>query len=143
MSTLSVEELMKPRYKVSEEGYPDMIFYSGQILTLSHIDDLTKQPFWKSPKRNDWYEPFFNRFPSIFKRLEWWEERRLEEMPEYIKFYLPLPAKHSIGKVLQWIPKRDCMWVSLESNPSQNIVLGTEDSPATEEQYLTFINKSK
>lgn len=28
---------------------------------------------------------YYEKFPANFKRLEWWEERKLEEMPEYVK----------------------------------------------------------
>lgn len=137
----TVEELLNPRYKVIA-GWPNAAIPVATILTLKGSTWEAATPMGESP----WYridEYDFNEWPHLFKKLEWYEDRQLEEMPEYIKFYVPLPQKVKYGKVVNWIPKIDCMWVQVESNPSQNLVLGSEDFPCTKEEYNQYISSGK
>lgn len=66
-----VEQLLQPRYKVIAD-YPNSPFTVGEIV------DLTNECFIGNSLGYDSY-------PLIFKRLEWWEERKPEDMPEYVK----------------------------------------------------------
>lgn len=70
-NTMTVEDLLKPRYKVIAD-YPGSNFNIGDILHNPEYFD----------KRNS----NLNKYPAIFKPLSWWEDRKPEEMPEYVKF---------------------------------------------------------
>src|SRR5690242_8402110 len=72
----SPEDLMKPRYEVIAQ-YPASPFPDGTILPDGRqvIKELTKQMC-----------AFYDKYPHLFKRLKWWEKRKPEEMPEYVKY---------------------------------------------------------
>lgn len=61
-------DLMKPRYKVIAD-YPANYYGVGEIYTdcSAYTTEL------------------FEKYPHLFKKLEWWEEREESEMPEYVK----------------------------------------------------------
>lgn len=87
---MTKEELMKPRYKVIE-GYPNMNFNIGEVITLSIGDDErfetagVKEPYCYHNGNGATSEWELKCFPKIFKPMKWWEERKLEDMPMYIK----------------------------------------------------------
>jgi hypothetical protein len=62
-------DLMRPRFKV-KELYPFSQFKIGQIITTGENSHLYRM---------------LEQFPNVFARLQWWEERKPEEMPEYVK----------------------------------------------------------
>jgi hypothetical protein len=71
LNAIDKEMLLKPRWKVIAE-WPGMeIFSVGDITDLHvvHVGSLGYRP---------------DGFPHLFKKLEWWEERKPKEMPEYI-----------------------------------------------------------
>lgn len=65
-----IKELLKPRYKVIAD-YPGNDIPIGYIIT--DVDYYTRR------------NVDFDKWPHIFKKLEWWEDRKPEEMPEYLK----------------------------------------------------------
>lgn len=125
---MSVEELLMPRYKLTTD-------YPGRPKT-------TPVGFIFIASEDE-VEKHFSKYPAIFKRLHWPEEREANELPEYIRFYEPLPEKYSIWKVNEWrfglkrpLVKTDCDIVWRE--------LSIGDLPATLAEYtdyLTQINK--
>lgn len=136
---LSKEQLLMIRYKVSEEGYPDMIFQPGQIIVLNKVDSEANQPYWLSPKRNHWYQPFFDRFPSIFQKLEWHQDRKVEEMPEYVKV-ICYPGH---GKVIRTANWEFCVfWVCEEFNVKHSY-MQDEITPASPEEYRQYLLTQK
>lgn len=68
-------DLLIPRYKVISP-YPDMTRNVGDIVKI----DMTKAQQWI-----DSHCAFFERFPLLFKKLEWWEDRKVIELPKYVK----------------------------------------------------------
>lgn len=62
-----IEELLKPRYKVIAD-YPGSDFEVGGIIEMIAFN-----------------VDVFKDFPHLFKRLEWWQERTIEEM-ESVKY---------------------------------------------------------
>lgn len=63
---MSTEELLRPRYKVIAQ-YPFSPHPTGHII---------KTAFGNK---------YFDQYPHLFKKLEWWEQRDSEELPEYVK----------------------------------------------------------
>src|SRR6185503_13287789 len=116
-----VEDLLKPRYKVIAD-YPDSEYNVGEII----CNMITVQ-------NSEW----FDQYPHIFKKLEWWEERKESEMPDYVSF--SYEGKTTIDKIVKWgmeykfgftdvINRRGC------SLNCWNTGYGYQ--PATEQEYL-------
>jgi len=78
---MTAKELMSPRFEVLEE-YPNCKFKKGEI--LNRLKNAT----------NNWYhtdEHSINaeillediiKYPHLFKKLNWWEKRKKEDMPK-------------------------------------------------------------
>lgn len=66
---MSIEDLMKPRYKVIAD-YPNSCYRVGVIID-KYIRPVTAD--------------FYDKFPHLFQKLEWYEERSVDDMPEYVK----------------------------------------------------------
>lgn len=72
-----IEELLKPRYKVIAD-YPNSRFKLDEILT---------QWIGNNYSGEDKYFVISNveKFPHIFSKLQWWEDREIEDLPQYLK----------------------------------------------------------
>src|ERR1044072_2667751 len=94
-------DLLKPRYKVIAD-YPGNAYKLGDIITFvedgcselianySAVNgDRTR--LMSAKKKSD-------KYPHLFKKLEWWEGRNLEEMPEYLN----CPSRKMFFKVEKW-----------------------------------------
>lgn len=87
-----VAELMKPRYKVIAD-YPDSKYKVDEIIELTWNDPL--------PNKYGGYQSFYNKYPHLFKKLQWWEERKEDEMPEYVKYKFMEDSKWKYFKVMK------------------------------------------
>lgn len=72
---MTKEELLKPRYKVIAD-YPCAILEVGQIINtyesaMAYVTESEKA--------------CLKDYPHLFRLLQWWEDRKPEEMPEYVK----------------------------------------------------------
>jgi hypothetical protein len=140
---LSKEELLKPRYKVIAD-YPGSPYKIGDIKQCSESEHGDVN--------------YYRQYPSIFKNLEWWEERNKIDMPDYVKQIdmvdganNPLPdiclkvKKHFSAGNGEW---RDdsihifCAdsYISQLSNCSYSY---SGWIPATEEEYSDYLNTKK
>lgn len=92
IETMSKEELLKPRYKVIAD-YPGNVQPIGHICSV--VGDMASIIYWCNQKDN---------YPHLFKKLEWWEERKLKEMPEFVKVIREDCAKDTglYCKVFKW-----------------------------------------
>lgn len=83
---MTAEELLRPRFKVIAD-YPESMFDIGKIeeCAEAHHGCVT----------------FYGKYPAIFKRLDWWEERAEGDMPEYLK-HKKFGYAH---KVVEWLGK--------------------------------------
>lgn len=131
-----IEQLMKPRYKVIAD-YPNQYYSTGHIVTELFCDDEYKD------------ESFFEQYPAIFKRLEWWEERTPEEMPEYVK----LNPENTTGgpevfKVMDVKQYADGIVICHTSppdeiSPFEQYVGANYFLPATEAEYNEYLTHSQ
>ena len=80
---MTTEQLLAPRYKVIAD-YPGCPFNVGNIL---YHDIEQEERYWYSMTANDnrIYVTDINLYPHLFKKLEWWEERKQNDFPEYVK----------------------------------------------------------
>ena len=116
---MTVEELLMPRYKVIAD-YPSSPYYVGEI----------------KDRLGDNVAAHFAKYPHLFRKLNWWEERKVEDMPDYVKWDVGIyPTWKKIMKVDKW-----------NSNGSfdhENVTISVINCfPATEQQYNDYI-KSK
>jgi len=124
---MSKEELLRPRFKVIA-GWWDMKPYKvGDIIESGQHDDL------------------FSPYPHLFKRLEWWEERTNDELPEYVIY------KGAISKVVQRKSSMGNIY-EMEYKGGNSFFLDNqyhlkqfhwrEVLPATESEYLEYTNST-
>ena len=87
---MTTEELLQPRFKVISP-YPCSIHKLGDIIltyksAMSYavqIDDVSEKICLED-------------YPNIFKKLKWFEDREIEDLPEYLK------DKNEIYKVYKY-----------------------------------------
>lgn len=111
---MSTEELLKPRYKVTAD-YPDSLFKVGDILQ----QDFENANDWVIPEKG-LLTPCLQtnpaNYPNIFRPIEWWEDRAVDDMPEYVKSV----DGEEVFKFIQILDRL---------------------TPATESDYLTYLNQ--
>lgn len=81
---MTPEELLQPRWKVIAD-FPKSSYNIGQILIPFFIKDEGLQK-WYIQDDYDYSWIRIEDYPAIFKKLEWWEERDVQDLPQYIKF---------------------------------------------------------
>jgi hypothetical protein len=126
-----LENYFIKRYKVIA-GYPNSPFSINEILELQESLIKPMQHFIMVADFDSYtayYESDFNLYPHLFKKLEWWEDRLIDNMPNFVK------CNKKIYKVLQkWEVSVIC-----EKHYSDNLGLDVDwDSllPSTEEEFL-------
>ncbi len=107
-----VVDLLQPRYKVIADYPYNKRHRVGQIIA---------EPL----------ESFYDKYPYIFRKLEWWEERTVEEMPKYVKYI----GTKKVGKVFRWADNNSFVFVDYKDNRED--VRGL--LPATEQEYLNQV----
>lgn len=73
----TIQELLKPRYEVIAP-YPHMNLDN-------HVVGDIISPYVAGFMYPDRMKEFYDQYPHLFKKLEWWERREEREMPEYVK----------------------------------------------------------
>ena len=75
---MTVEELLKPRFEIID-NFPNCSYNLGRILT----------PIKEGSNYYDCLEAssseliaFPEKYPHLFKKLNWWEHRKIEDMPK-------------------------------------------------------------
>lgn len=123
---MTTEELLRPRIKMIAP-VPE---YGMEVDTIIEMyGDLMFElsPTYKLNLTG------VKRFPHIYKELHWWEERKPEDMPEYVK------SHDQIFKVKEWADGGS-FYVYVEKRHTGFVKGCTETvvfypAPATEEEY--------
>lgn len=118
-------DLMAPRYEVIAEDTSEK-FVIGSII----IYDDKFNIFWVGG--NAFTKERLDKYPHLFRKLEWWEKRQESEMPEYVK------AKSGVFKVSGWGANNS--QVHLKDHQSYDMTKFF--LPATKSEYDQYI-KSK
>lgn len=141
---MTKEELLIPRYKVIAD-------YPGNGLDVGTI--MNPSPDWKEFTIVFWCKAN-DKFPHLFQRLPWWSDRKVEDMPYYLKQsgYVDSknrPVPDMCIKVLTHFKSGSGDW----RNDSYNGFIPEADpkgtlpyslfEPVTEEEYTAYINQSK
>ncbi len=83
---MTAEELLKPRVRCTGNDkyhFPGSIFSVGDILTIESWDSVsigTKRFYLP-----DYFKFNIDNYPHLFQKIEWWEDRKPEDMPDYVK----------------------------------------------------------
>jgi len=102
---MTKEELLIPRYlceSPTDSHYPYSPFKVGDILTLNQISGNGSNCC--TINGVVYSEAALNKYPHLFRRLEWWEFRDEKDMPEYVR-YGDWRQPHTIYRIVQYNPK--------------------------------------
>ena len=136
---MTAEQLLKKRYKVIADWPKNDDCNVGDILELS-AEYGGEQLYRFGEAQSLWSVSDFKQYPHLFKELQWWEDRKPEDMPEY------LSGLKSIRKAISYEYHGGTLDDNKTEYPS---VLFEGDSvwcpiwmfqPATESEYLNYIN---
>ena len=143
MTQEQVEKLLQPRYKLIAD-YP------------SNIDDIgTVYEIDLSDGHGIDFEMTCKKYPNLFRELEWWEEREIEDMPMYLKQTGMVDDDNTLPdwcfKVKKHFNAGNGEWrdnsiriFCTEEHPTKGWSLGNRSFhysgfiPATEQDYLTY-----
>ncbi len=82
---MTTEELLKPRYKVVADFWRNP-FKVGEILMPREQGKVWQPLLGISILEDDLWEALTeNKYPHIFDKLGWWQERKPAQMPKYVK----------------------------------------------------------
>lgn len=115
-----IEQLLRPRYKVIAD-YPGIEDYGWKLHEIISPQYYTEKTVG-----------FCSKYPHLFRKLQWWEERKPEEIPQYVK------TSDSVFKVDKWdrrsrsIALCDGKWLD-----RRDIL------PATSDEYNLFLEQQK
>ena len=131
---MSNEDLLMPRYKVigNYPGCPHSMPI-GHILTLNLVFFDLRFHGYTELEPVHLEEPGFDNYPAIFKRLEWWEDREVKDLPKYVKI------QERFAEVKNWINQQSGLWLSLRY-PEKSFTMGSkfypQVLPATEKDFI-------
>lgn len=142
-------ELKQPRYKVIAD-YPGNPFPVGTILIpdLSH-GELYSPIAGYSLSAQRIYEKDAHKYSHLIEKLEWWEDRADDEMPEYVRF-----TKQYCGQLEGSVYKTCEDWTKPSSTPCHIFFInhfkeppynkvgvpgGPWVEPATKEEFLNQV----
>lgn len=127
---MSKEELLKPRYKVIAD-YPRSAWRVGRIIEGYFLNDLLKS------------EVDMRKYPHLFKKLEWWEEITVMDLPDYIKWTSPgQNNSSSFFRVNNWYSSPNSFDIAGCDVDGGRLFI-KECQPATEQEYNDYINSVK
>lgn len=126
-----------PRYKVIADFIQWSVFkYKiGDILYKKGIH------FVGSGSARGVNENEIDLYPAIFRKLNWWEERKVEDMPEYVKGIVGY-FKDKIYKIAHPAQNGREWHVDNEIEHRTFVSYGNDFTPATEQEYNDYINSS-
>lgn len=130
---MTTEQLLVPRFKVIA-AYPGSKHYYkvGDILTDNGKDAVTNQKGDAVPY-GDWAQ-----YPHLFKKLEWWHDRSIEDLPKYVNDTMNAGSIHKID----WYLKHDVVAFVIGCGPVRDKTYAPEEftgfEPATEAEYNEF-----
>jgi hypothetical protein len=126
---MTTEELMKLRWKVIADFPSNEWFEIGDIIIANSGENGYKTP---TDDEDNWLALMPDRYPAIFKKLEWWECRKEEDLPEYVK------SKKYTYKVIDYIKLKNKL-ITVSIRADKILFLGYENlinlQPSTKEEY--------
>lgn len=121
-----IEMLMRPRYKCIAD-FPFNNHEIGDII----VDPSQEYYYEGRPKEKCWP---LSTLPHLFKKLEWWEDRAPEDMPEYVK-----KGDGTVYKIHSWA-KSD-FFGGIWYDETNTKLWSNHCVPATSADYLSYTSK--
>lgn len=132
---LTTKELLKPRYLITAEDTSGNL-KKGQILVL----DEEAGAFWCG--KTCYTDDQLKQWPHLFQPLEWWQEIKPEDMPEYVKQHptnrIGSNAKFFVIKVYEWSDDGTRIIFKEGGGLLVDYII-----PATENEYLQYTKNPK
>lgn len=143
---MTPDELLKPRYKVIAD-YPGNLWQIGEI--------LDRDWGWNGDDENG-FKNKVSDYPHLFKPLQWWEDRKKDDMPDYVKQEGMVDSRNR--PIPDRVIKVNTHWANTATHPYGNVkVFSSSDNPqyelysqmyfdwqpATESEYHTYINSKR
>ena len=95
---MKAEELMKPRFEViADYPFPKNYIYVkvGGIVETKNKKDIV----------------YFSQYPHLFRKLNWWEHRDIEDMPKRL-ISKCTPTSDEIFEIEEWDMERLLGWIN-------------------------------
>lgn len=106
---MTAEELMTPRFQVIAE-FPRCLFAKGTILL--RIKNATNDVYHTNPNSpvGGINMKELLKYPHLFRKMQWWEGRKAEEMPKKVKSLAD--DKGDIFEIEEWDMENLIGWIS-------------------------------
>lgn len=119
------KELLWPRYKVIAD-YPGNNQAVGTIIQLYEATNavVIEQMY------------FYDKYPYLFQKLEWWMDRKSEDMPEYVKWNKESIPEH--GRIEKVIHAELTWTMGIKVDSQVNHVKAEHFLPATAAEYEVY-----
>src|ERR1700733_717010 len=137
---MTSEELMKPRYKVIAD-WPGMPYNVGDIL----MQDFEDSNIWVIPSLGMRSPHLFahpENWPHLFRRLQWWEDMKPGDLPEYVKIVKKDPVIFPLKEVKIVQNENLVFIVDSDGDAIWMLDIGSDEptiEPATEQQYNEYL----
>lgn len=123
---MTQEELLKPRYKqINDWPFMGHKYKIGKIFTFENEVDTG----------------IISKYPHLFRKLEWWEDREKKDMPKYVK-----EEDGQVFKVKEW-DGTGSPYVFVDTNIHKGFREGCKYTPAygvlpsTLSEYQSFLKQ--
>lgn len=137
MQQIEDNKLMWPRFVAigkNGEHYPGSPFKVGQVIEMRPIHPYSG---YSAMVNNRVVSPeYFEKYPHLFEPINWWDKLNNDEMPKYLQRGV---KDKQVFKVECYDYSNDDILVKLEGRI--NKVMLEMLIPATEAEYLAYINK--
>lgn len=137
---MTPEELPRPRW-LRIADYPGM--------TIGDSDKIFTSPDISSPEADAIMRSYYERFPAIYRELQWWEMREPEELPKYVKFTtaplqnpIPTVPLEDFDAETNCFKYRDMRKQFVENAGEEDcwmfVLIDNRWQPATEEEFNAY-----
>jgi len=134
--SLTKEQLLIPRYmctgtpgKPLWEGSPFFhgAVFHGEIYRLMNLEVSGHTDY------------NFSNMPHLFRPMPWWEGRKIEDMPEYVKY-----GHGAVYKIIEWRENKDYgIYAICERGEDYPLIMQPNTHPATREEYEEFLKQKE
>ena len=125
------EDLLRPRYKTIAD-YPNSFSSAGEVLELKNHGGYWRYEYYDHDGLYTMSESELQEYPHLFKKLEWWERRKVEDLPEYLR------CSKTIGKVKEYGWFKGGNSAKFEDGTTEYL---SHCEPATKEEYEAYQSK--
>lgn len=84
---MKAKDLLRPRFEVINL-YPQSDYSIGEIIILNEENNEGQPYIVGLDCKAKLYSAYFEQYPHLFKKLDWWEYRTEKEMPKKVKHLL-------------------------------------------------------